>query len=396
MKAQGREAADATALMRLALAGLLALGAAMGVGRFAATPLLPLMQQGQGLSLAQGAWMATANYGGYLAGALLALLTTPSPARTVRGGLLAVLVVTAAMAATDSVGLWYLLRFIAGVASALVLVGVSGTALSVLGASRRPALTGLAFAGVGAGSAAAGLIAMLAASAGWGAPLAWSLLAAAVAAVLVASWSVWEDAATAESGAGVTAARPASQGGLDRRAWILIVAYGAFGLGYIVPATFLPAMARELFADPLIYGWLWPVFGLAAAVSTVVTTWYFREVAPQTVFVVSLVIMAVGVVAPVFGRSPVTLLVSALGVGGTFMVATMTGLWRARQIVDGPPFRLIAAMTAAFAAGQLCGPALVAFGAGQADPIAIPSLASGGLLLASAALVQVGSAGRRP
>ncbi len=400
---------EAPALMRLALAGLLALGAAMGVGRFAATPLLPMMQQSQGLSLAQGAWMATANYGGYLVGALIALVATPAPGRTVRGGLVTVLLVTAAMAVTDNVALWYLLRFLAGVASALVLVGVSGTAVSVLGASSRPELTGLAFAGVGAGSAAAGLIAMLTALAGWGAPLAWSLLAVAVAAVLLASWSAWGGAAGMSRSAGpaassapaparASAVEPVAspRATLGRQAWILIAAYGVFGLGYIVPATFLPAMARERFADPLIYGWFWPLFGLAAAVSTVLTTWRFRRVAPQTVFIVSLLIMAVGVVAPLFGRSLVTLLLSALCVGGSFMVATMTGLSRARQLVDGPPFRLIAAMTAAFAAGQLCGPALVALGAGRADPIVMPSLVSGVLLLASAALVQVGgAAGRR-
>lgn len=382
----------------LAVAGLLALAAAMGVGRFAATPLLPLMQQGQGLSLAQGAWMASANYAGYLAGALLALLVSPPPSRGVRAGLMAVLVVTGAMALTDSVGLWYLLRFIAGVASALVLVGVSGTALSVIGASSRPALTGVVFAGVGVGSAVAGLIAMLAANSGRGAPLAWLLLAVAVAVVLIASWSAWSPGVGPASGpasgpAGMTEAvspdsTPITLHHQGRRTGILIAAYGVFGLGYIVPATFLPAMARELFDDPLIYGWLWPVFGLAAAASTVLTTWRFRQTAPQAMFVVSLLVMAVGVIVPVLDRSPATLVVSALCVGGTFMVATMAGLWRARQIVVGPPFRLIAAMTAAFATGQLCGPALVALGASRADPIAIPSIVSAVLLAGSAWLVH--------
>ena len=396
---------ESRGLVRLAIAGLLALAAAMGIGRFAATPLLPLMQQGQGLSLAQGAWMASANYAGYLAGALLALVAAPGASRAVRWGLVAVMVVTAAMALTDSVPVWYLLRFVAGVASALVLVGVSGTALSIIGASAQPALTGLVFAGVGLGSAVAGLIAMAAAAAGLGAPVAWLLLAAAVVGVLArcrAAWpavsaSVASTASTASAATPISAtdaprpadaSTPAGRPGLDPGAWTLIVAYGVFGLGYIVPATFLPAMARELFADPLVYGWLWPLFGLAAGVSTVLTTYRFRGASPRTLFVASLVVMAVGVVAPVLDRSAPSLVLSALCVGGTFMVATMAGLWQARLIVDGPPFRLIAAMTAAFATGQLCGPALVALGAGRADPIALPSVVSGVLLLGSAALVR--------
>lgn len=421
--------ASSNSMTRLAVAALLALAAAMGVGRFAATPLLPLMQQADGLTLAQGAWMATTNYAGYLTGAMMSFVAAPSAQRAVRWGLVIVLASTAAMALTGDVHLWYLLRFIAGVASALVLVGVSGMALSILGASEQSApLTGVAFAGVGAGSLMAGVVALLAATAGWEARTAWLLLSAVVLLVIVVSWSSWSVPSSATSAATATAttatatatatattaaATPAAAqiprvGGqappaaspatpaatpssLGLQAWILTFAYGVFGLGYIVPATFLPAMARELIDDPLVYGWIWPVFGLAAAASTVVTTYRFRTAPPQTVFVVSLVIMAAGVVLPVVQRSVPVLLLSALAVGGTFMVATMAGLWRARRLVIGAPFRLIAAMTAAFATGQLLGPALVALGAGQADPIRLPSLVAGALLLASASVVRYSS-----
>lgn len=415
------ENASRRSMIKLAIAGLLALAAAMGVGRFAATPLLPLMQQSDGLSLAQGAWMATANYAGYLTGALLSFLVAPSAPRSARWGLVAVLASTVAMALIKDVHGWYLLRFIAGLAGALVLVGVSDLALSILGASRQAALTGVVFAGVGFGSVVVGLIALLAAIAGWDAHTAWWLLAAFVLAVTVHGWSTWSPlpavsgptsgpgsgprsepsgepgggasrgwgnaSTTAPVNADSKAVAVGDRAGLGRQAWTLILAYGVFGLGYIVPATFLPAMARDRVDDPLVYGGLWPVFGLAAAISTVVTTWRFRAVAPQTLFVVSLAVMAVGVVVPVLQQSLASLVISALAVGGTFMVATMAGLWRARQLVAGSPSRLIAAMTAAFATGQLLGPALVALGAGQADPLRLPSLAAGALLLGGAALV---------
>ena len=57
-----------------ALIGLLALASAMGIGRFSLTPILPLMQQDAGLSFALGGWLATANYVGYLAGALICIV----------------------------------------------------------------------------------------------------------------------------------------------------------------------------------------------------------------------------------------------------------------------------------------------------------------------------------
>ena len=44
----------------------------------------------------------------------------------------------------------------------------------------------------------------------------------------------------------------------------LVLCYGIFGFGYILPATYLPSLARSLVDDPRLFGMVWPVFGLAA------------------------------------------------------------------------------------------------------------------------------------
>ena len=49
----------------------------------------------------------------------------------------------------------------------------------------------------------------------------------------------------------------------------LVICYGVLGFGYILPATFLPALAREVVDNPQMFGLAWPVFGLGAALSTV-------------------------------------------------------------------------------------------------------------------------------
>jgi MFS family permease len=112
--------------------GMLGLAAAMGIGRFAFTPLLPLMQAQSGVSLAQGGWLAAANYAGYLAGALGCVLANPSPGTAARTGLAGVALATLAMGLTDDVPAWMLWRALAGVASALALVGISAWALQKL------------------------------------------------------------------------------------------------------------------------------------------------------------------------------------------------------------------------------------------------------------------------
>jgi fucose permease len=65
--------------------GLSSLAAALGIGRFAFTPLLPLMQETFGLTLTEGAWLAAANYLGYFVGGLreLSLESTGGPVRAV-------------------------------------------------------------------------------------------------------------------------------------------------------------------------------------------------------------------------------------------------------------------------------------------------------------------------
>src|ERR1700753_2311060 len=131
--------------------GPLALASAMGIGRFSLTPIMPLMQQDAGLTLAQGSWLATANYVGYLAGALLCIAVVPSPRLAIRWGLAAIALFTLVMGLTDSFASWIAWRLIGGAASAFVLVGVSGWAIPALTRHERAHWSGHVFAGVGIG-----------------------------------------------------------------------------------------------------------------------------------------------------------------------------------------------------------------------------------------------------
>src|SRR5258706_15790482 len=99
-----------------ALAGLAALAAAMGVGRFAFTPILPMMQGDAGIGVVEGGWLASANYLGYLLGALSAG-ALPLPARATGGiGLLVVPATALAMGQTGAMGVWLAVLPPAGVA----------------------------------------------------------------------------------------------------------------------------------------------------------------------------------------------------------------------------------------------------------------------------------------
>jgi predicted MFS family arabinose efflux permease len=369
-----------------ALTGLAALASAMGVGRFAFTPLLPLMQQAGAITLAQGGSLARANYLGYLAGAVLCTIVRFSPGRVARLGLVAVAALTAGMGLTDAFPAWVVLRFLAGVASAFVLVGVSAWVLPLLAARGRPAWSGWVYTGVGTGVLACGLVGLAAGVLDVRPRTAWLLLGAGSAAVAIVCWRALGAEAPAPALAAAPGAPPRAAA-----AWRAVVAYGAFGFGYIVPATFLPAAARAVVRDPAVFAWTWPVFGLAAAVSTIAASRWWRGLPPRTVWARAQLVMAVGVLAPAWRTTVSTLLVCAVCVGGTFMVVTMAGLQEARRLAGPGAARLMAAMTAAFAVGQLVGPFTVT----SLDPsagVAVPHVIAAAVLLLGLAVLVLGPA----
>ncbi|MBV9064567.1 MAG: YbfB/YjiJ family MFS transporter, partial [Methylobacteriaceae bacterium] len=92
------------------------MGAAMGIGRFVYTPLLPHMQEALHLTPAIAGWIASANYLGYLAGALMTTFVAPpnAPRRVIAFGVILSAITTALMAAGPPVALFATFTFLGG------------------------------------------------------------------------------------------------------------------------------------------------------------------------------------------------------------------------------------------------------------------------------------------
>jgi MFS family permease len=140
-------------------------------------------------------------------------------------------------------------------------------------------------------------------------------------------------------------------------------------------------MARQVIRDPLVFGWAWPLFGAAAAGSTLIAAAAARFVSRPRLFVLSQLLMAVGVALPVWWPGIEAIMVSALLVGGTFMVITLIGMQEARALAGPDAAGLMAAMTTAFAAGQIAGPLCASYLVGITESL------SGSLLLACVVLL---------
>lgn len=374
------EAVPAGSVAAVALGGCLALAAAMGIGRFVYTPILPFMVERLGLTQAEAGIIASINFLGYLLGALAAAKASlPGGRRRWFVVSLAIsAITTAAMALEASVPLFLFLRFASGVASAFVLVFASALVLDRLAAAGRPGLSALHFAGVGIGIAgSAVLVAGLAAGGvGWR-----GLWLASGALALLALLAVLRLVPAEQEPP--PAPRPAGSARPHPRLVALILAYGLFGFGYVITATFISTLVRLTPGLQWLEPYVWLAVGLAGIPSVAVWGWIARRIGNGRTFAVACLVEGAGISLSVLGGGALGVLLAAILLGGTFVAITAVGLVQARSLSSGDPRRSIALMTAAFGLGQMIGPSFAGFAYGIGQSFTLPTLvASAALLLA--------------
>ena len=363
----------------------MALAAAIGVGRFVYTPILPLMAEDLGMSKSVAGGIASMNFAGYLAGALVA--ASPrirgSRRRWMTGALACSTLTTGAMGVAHSTLAFSLLRFAGGFASAFVMVFASALVLERLGAAGRARLSALHFAGVGSGIAASAAIVSLIAGAGGGWRTLWFAAAGLSLICLVVAGMVIPDAA--EPARPADGGSSSTQGALRR----LVVAYGLFGFGYVITATFVVAIVR---GDPQLRAsepYVWLLVGLAAAPSIAFWAMIARRAGAARAFAIACVLEAVGVAASVLSPGVIGIIAAAILLGGTFVGITALGLIEARKLSESDPRRVLAVMTAAFGLGQIVGPAIAGALYDLTGNFLLPSLGAAAALLVAAALAAV-------
>lgn len=371
--------------MRIALGGLIALAAAMGIGRFVYTPILPFMLESLELTKAEAGVIASMNFFGYLLGAFAASMNTLPGGR--RRWFLVALAISALstglMGLSSSMVMFLGLRFIGGVASAFVFVFASALILDRLSAMKRPRHFAVHFAGVGTGIAVSAVLVAGLAAEGYGWQMLW--FSSGVVSFLALGAVVWLVPSEQE------APWPAASSqdiGIDRRLIALIVAYGLFGVGYVITTTFISTIVRTLPDVRSIEPVIWLVVGLAAVPSVPLWAWIGRRLGNDRSFAIACLVEAVGVAMSVLATSPFAIFVSAALLGGTFMGITALGLIHARDLSTGDPSRIFAFMTTAFSLGQMIGPTFAGFAYRLDNSFLAPSLVAAATLVIAAGLVM--------
>ncbi|MCX4173384.1 MULTISPECIES: YbfB/YjiJ family MFS transporter [Paraburkholderia] len=435
-------ATERHAARRAALACMITLAVVLGIGRFAFTPLLPLMLHGGALGQPQidiqhGGWLASANYAGYFVGAITCAALRVAPARMVRAGLVATVLLTLAMGVTSQFWVWAVVRFIAGAVSAWTFVFASQWGLRRLAELGAHGWGGVIYTGPGMGIVGTGLL--VSAAGGYGATVGWIGFGLIAAVLSIVVWPVF-GAVTGTTSKGATLAtngsmpvahasqrsagqhsagqhdtgqyvaiqRPTNHFSVANQipaagqhaptnraphradAFWLILLYGVPGFGYIITATFLPVIARHALPGSSWPDLFWPMFGAALIVGALLAArlpvhWDNRTLLAGC-YVLQAAGIALGIVWPTAGGFSL----GSILIGLPFTAITLFAMREARRLLGDEAAGLMGYATAAYGVGQIVGP-LVAAPIAEHTGSFSPALwlAAGTLLLGAAGLIVV-------
>ncbi|CNJ47662.1 YbfB/YjiJ family MFS transporter [Yersinia aldovae] len=341
--------------LRIALSGFLALVVAMGIGRFAFTPQVPLMIAEHQFTLTGAGLVAAFNYLGYLFGAFDAMRASRHVERRLWLGLWGAVTLTLLSALVD--GLWWhgVVRFAIGWASGWSMVLIAAWTNERLAHFGRPALSAAVFAGPGAGIFISGMLAVTIHNYGLSAAQAWGVYGV-LALIIIAAISI-NLPRSGELHRPYIAAIPLTlTPALKRLVW----SYSLAGFGYILPATFLSQMASARFPDSLFAQFVWPVFGGAAVIGIMLGIATRHRLTSQTRLALTLWVQALGVLCAEWVPGVNGLVLGALLTGGGFLSVVQLSLQHGRELAPDHTRYMAGLLTTGYAIGQLVGPLLSA------------------------------------
>ncbi len=369
------------ARLRVLAAGLCSLILTLGVARFAYTPLLPLMQREAGLGVAEAGWLAAINYGGYLSGAVLASLISDLVLkdRLYRLGMVLAVLSTALMGLADSVWLWAVSRFVAGLATSGGMLLGTGLVLNWLMRHQYRSELGLHFSGIGIGMAGCAAAVLAMGALGWDWRAQWWVFTGvgALLAVPALAWLPRPDTRGVTTSGTPLADRPPPPGFLP----LFMAAYFCAGIGFVVSVTFIVAIVDRL---PGLQGrgaWVFLVMGLTAAPAVIVWDRIARRLGDLDALVLCAALHVLGIVLPA-GGTLATALAGAVLFGATFIGLVSLVLTMAGRFYPTKPAKMMGRMTLTYGVAQIIGPAVTGWLAARSG-----GSYTGGLLGAAAVMV---------
>lgn len=335
--------------LKSAFSAALIMAIGMGFGRFAFTAVYPHMIAEGILSLHSASIAASANYAGYLFGALFAIkIQSQHSYATSVFATIGTTLCLILLAYVDSASMIIFIRGLAGVLSAFAMVSAS---LWLLEQQKQSHQAPILYAGVGLGIALSAELLVFGKQLGWQSKSLWLFLGASsliLGLVAIAGLSRAQPRSAFESKLSHSYAK-------TPKAISLIMIYALAGFGYIITATYLPLLVKQALPN-IEAAHIWAIFGLGAIPSCFFWHYLHDRLGTRVALSSNLGLQAIGVVLPIIIPTAWGYLLSALLVGGTFMGTVTIAMPVAQRITKQSKSNLIAIMTVVYGLGQIIGP----------------------------------------
>ncbi|MFZ4116465.1 MAG: YbfB/YjiJ family MFS transporter [Chthoniobacterales bacterium] len=352
-------------------AGTISFVIVMGLGRFAFTPLLPMMLHDHVIDLQGGTFLASIHYVGYLLGALFCMLlpwllrqchwAIPSQSAMVRYSLVATALFIFGMSLSLP-SLWPLFRCLTGVSSAVAFVYTSGWCLEQLAQLESLSLSGVIYAGPGLGIVISGLVSIAMGSLHFSSSMAWlgfSLLAALFTGTV---WNIFQ--ADACKAASVLETKDPFIPVQEVWKWehiLLAIAYGLAGFGYIITATFLPVIAHETIPKSPWIHFFWPLFGVSVVIGALSAQKIPITIDRRSILFWIYMMQLIGVLMPLWFPNQWGFFLGIILLGFPFNLLSLFGMQEARRLRPAETTILMGLLTAMYGFGQILGPSVTSY-----------------------------------
>ncbi|USA45080.1 YbfB/YjiJ family MFS transporter [Acinetobacter sp. C26M] len=342
-------AKNSNSVLQSAISAALIMAIGMGFGRFAFTAVYPHMIDEGIINLQHASLAASANYAGYLLGALFTIKMKSQ--QSYLGSIIATVgtvLCLILLSCINSIGLIILIRGLAGIFSAFAMVSAS---LWLLEQQKQPQQAPILYAGVGLGISLSAELLVFGTHLSWHSKILWLLLG--LSSVILGCIAMF----------GLSQAQPntdpahkiSSANSKTPHAYALILIYALAGFGYIITATYLPLLVKNALPN-IDAAQIWAIFGLGAIPSCFFWHRIHQNLGTQIALSSNLGLQAFGVVLPILLPTALGYLLSALLVGGTFMGTVTIAMPVAQRIARQAQNNLIAIMTVVYGLGQIIGP----------------------------------------
>jgi predicted MFS family arabinose efflux permease len=343
--------------LKVLSAGIFSLILALGVARFAYTPLLPLMQKQAGLGVAAAGWLAAINYAGYLSGALIAsrISSLVLKDRLYRIGMVLAIVSTLVMGLSSNVVVWALSRFVAGLTSAAAMLLSTGLIMNWLIRHNFRSEMGIHFAGIGLGIAGcAGAVMLFTPWLDWREQ--WFAFTALGCLLLVPalSWLPAPDTSGLTTSGEKLQDKPPSP--LYLR--VFMAAYFCAGFGYVVSVTFIVAIVNQLPGLDGRGNLVFLAIGIGAAPACINWDLIARRTGDLNALILAAVLQVLGILLPVLLPGLWSAMLGSFLFGGTFIGMVSLVLSMAGRYYPNMPAKMMGKMTLSYGVAQIIGPAI--------------------------------------